>query len=439
MEGRRIRAQARRRRRRGVAGTALGLAMASAGVHAFVPVVPIALAGVLTWLAGGLLWPDVAPRTRRQVLALLVAGSAGLVWAAANGEPLAWGRALAGNAALIGMLSAVGFLRLIAAPAGGGEERLPSGRRGVVGTLLGLHLFGAVVNLSTVFIMAHRMVRDGRLDDRQLRVLTRGFPAAAFWSPFFAAMAAALTYAPGAHLTPLLMVGVPLAAVALAVTAVELAREPLGDFRGYPLHWGSLWLPGVLAAIILAGHWWDPTLSVLGMITVLAPLLTAAVLPFRDPAPVRLLSRQVVARLPLMANELGLFLAAGMLAAGLEGVVATLGGWVPFAHFGGLQAGVVLALMVAVSLVGVHPVIGIAAFGTLLAPLSPDPSLLAMTFLAGWGIGVAVSPLSGLNLALQGAYDVAPARVVRLNWRYGVVMVAASTVAFVLYARLVPG
>ncbi|MES9847862.1 MAG: hypothetical protein ABW145_05675, partial [Candidatus Thiodiazotropha sp.] len=40
----------------------------------------------------------------------------------------------------------------------------------------------------------------------------------------------------------------------------------------------------------------------------------------------------------------------------------------------------------------VHPVINIAALGTLLAPLQPDGTLLAMTFLSAWAVGVACSP-----------------------------------------------
>ncbi|WP_440997665.1 hypothetical protein [Arhodomonas sp. SL1] len=435
-DSRTTRKQARRRLRRATAGVALALAMAAAGVHAFAPVVPMAAAGLPAWLATALLWPDVARRTRIQALALLGAGGLGFAWTLAWGAAPAWGTALSGNAALIGMLAAVGFLRLIAAPQGE-QERLPSGRRGIGGTLLGLHLFGAVINISTVFIMGHRMAREGRLDDQQLRVLTRGFAAAAFWSPFFAAMAAALTYAPGARLDQIILVGLPLAVVALMVTAVELDREPLEDFRGYPLHPRSLALPAVLAAVILFVHSRAPELSVLGIITVFAPLLTAVLLPFREQRPAWLLGRQVTARLPLMANELTLFLSAGVLAGGLAGVVDTFGGWVPFAAFGGWQAGVVLAIMVLMALLGVHPVIGIAAFGTLLAPLDPDPSLLAMTFVASWAIGVTVSPLSGLNLALQGAYDIAPGRVLRANWRYGVIMVSVSTLAFMLYYRLV--
>ncbi|WP_435104634.1 hypothetical protein [Arhodomonas sp. AD133] len=431
----RIQKQARRRRRRAVAGIAIALAMAFAGAHAFIAGLPLAPAGVCAWLSGVVLWPDVARRSRVQAVALMIVGVAGLAWGVYCGVRLPWGRALAGNAALLGMLAAVGFLRLIAAPADEPGETLPAGRRGVVGTLVGLHAFGAVVNLSTVFIMAHRMASAGHIDDQQLRVLTRGFASAAFWSPFFAAMAAALTYAPGARLERVIAVGLPVALLALAITAVELARERLDDFRGYPLHAGSLWLPAVLAAVILILHGLAPDLSVLGIITVLAPALTALILPFREARPAALLSRQVTARLPLMANELTLFLAAGVMAAGLESVVATLGGWVPFSGFGGWQAGLVLACMVLLALVGVHPLIGIAAFGTLLAPLDPDPSLLAMTFLAGWAIGVAVSPLSGLNLALQGAYDIAPRRIIVANARYGAVMVAVTTVALVLYAN----
>ncbi|MBS1223890.1 MAG: hypothetical protein H6R24_568 [Proteobacteria bacterium] len=62
--------------------------------------------------------------------------------------------------------------------------------------------------------------------------------------------------------------------------------------------------------------------------------------------------------------------------------------------------------MVGVAAFGVHPIITIAVCGVWLAPLHPDPNLLAITLLMGWGIGIPVNPLSGLHLVIQGRYGI---------------------------------
>jgi hypothetical protein len=136
-----------------------------------------------------------------------------------------------------------------------------------------------------------------------------------------------------------------------------------------------------------------------------------------------------------MANELLLFLAAGLMAAGVDSSLSTLHGWLPFARFGGVEAALTLLFMYLISLAGVHPVIGIAVIGTLLAPLKPDTNLLAMTFLCSWAISVGTSPFSGMNLALQGRYRIAPLDFLRWNGRYSLFMLGASMAALIAYAN----
>ncbi|MGD8430935.1 MAG: hypothetical protein PVH31_11050 [Ectothiorhodospiraceae bacterium] len=431
-------AQARQRRqlRRGAAGVCLFGVIVGGALQAFWSGFPPMATGAAAWAAGVLLWPDLASRSRRQALVLLAVGVGGLALGWSRGMPPLWPQVFAGNAALIAMLAAVSFLRLITAPAEGEDHTPPAGRRAMRSTILGLHLFGAVVNLSTIFIMARRMAPHGHLDSRQVRLLTRGFSSAAFWSPFFAAMAAALTYAPGAKLGALVAVGLPLAVVALGVTLTELerSRERPDTFQGYPMNPRSLWLPALLGLIILVLHGIRPSLSVLGIIAALAPGITAVTLALRREPVLERVGAQITRGLPLMAGELSLFLAAAVMAGGLESVFATTGEWLPFTTFAGPQAAMVLAMLVALALVGVHPLIGIAAASSLLAPVVPDSNLLAMTFLCAWAIGVSVSPLSGLNLAMQGAYGLRGLDILRWNLPYGAVMLVTAMIALNVYA-----
>ncbi|MDD3517317.1 MAG: hypothetical protein PHQ14_03120 [Chromatiales bacterium] len=423
---------------RALAGWLLAGGVMLAVAQSFVPGLSKLAPALPIWLAGALLWRHANPRTRRQALVLLSLGIGGMLWGFAHGGPVDLRLALAANTLLIAMLAAVSFLRLVARPIADADERLPQGRRAVWGTLLGVHLFGAVINLSVVFIMGDRLAARRPLDARQFALLSRGFAAAAFWSPFFAAMAAALTYAPGARLPMLLTMGLPLAVLALVVTVSSRSRARDVEFTGYPMHFGALWLPATLALLVLLVHAIRPDWPVLVVICLLAPLLSIAYALLHRTQAAGALRRHVERDLPGMSNELLLFLAAGVMAAGVHALMAGLGGWLPFDRFGGVEAALTLFAMYALAFAGVHPVINIAVLGTLLAPLDPDPTLLAMTFLCAWATGVASSPFSGMNLALQGRYHIDPLDILRWNGPYSLLMVTLSAAVLMLYAWQFP-
>ena len=393
--------------------------------------VPLLYAGIPAWVAGLLVWPVTPRRTQIQGMILIAIGIAGLLVSAAHGAAIDWRHAISGNAALIAMLAAVSFLRLITTPAR--AEAMPRGGHSLWRTLLGVHLFGAVVNLSTVFIMARRMAADEQLTRNQYQVLVKGFAVASFWSPFFAAMAAALTYAPGAKLSVLIGFGAPMAALALLLALLEARRRGAQDFIGYPMNPAALWLPALLAVIILAVHAVMPEVSILGLIALLAPSVTAITLFLRREQAGVAIGRHIREGLPAMRAELVLFLSAGVTAAGLASLVATFEPSLPFDEFAAPQAALLLLALVIAAVGGIHPVIGVAAAAAIVQPLSPDPSLLASVFLTAWGLGIVASPLSGLNLALQGAYGIRPGEILRWNAPFSIALLIIASALLYLH------
>ncbi len=405
------------------------------------PGVSLLAAGLLGWTAALLLSYRLGRRQRIQSAWLVGLGVAGIVWGTLHGAPFDPTKILASNQGLVSLLAAVSFLRLVTRP-GGSDDRQPPprGRKALWRTLIGVHLFGAVINLSTVVILGDRMATRGRLGKRRALALSRGFAAAAFWSPFFSSMAAALTYAPGARLATVVLAGLPLAAVSLWLTAREIDPEDprLGaPFVGYPMNFTALWIPGLLVVIVLAAHALVPSWSILAIIALSAPLLTVGILivqqkhhawpPLRD---------HIRHGLASTANELALFLAAGVLAAGLISLTGQLGGWLPFERFGPVQASLLLMIMIGFATLGVHPVITIAACGVWLAPLHPEPNLLAITLLMAWGIGVPANPLSGLHLMMQGRYGIDGYAFLRWNAGYVLKCLGVGVGLLYLYAML---
>ncbi len=403
-------------------------------LHAYLPAFPAQIAGLCSWLAGALLWPLAGRTQKTQALLLAGTGLALMLWAGLHdGVQIDYARLLTQNLSLISMLAAVSFLKLVSMPAGRGGHAA-TGPWAFVRTLFGVHLFGAVINMSAVVIVGDRLARRGQIGENTTRLLTCGFASAALWSPFFAAMATALLYAPGARMTDFWPLTLPLTAFGLLLTflfARRASADALAGFRGYPMHFTALWVPALLVFGVLAVHEAAPALSVLTVVTTLAPLLALSVLPLRR-GPRRALrrSRQHIARgLPMMRGELTLFLAAGVLAVGLFAAQSALGLALPFERFDGAAACATFGVMLLLSYCGVHAVVSIAAVAALAAPLAPAPGLMAAMYLMVWGIGAACSPFSGLGLSLQGRYGLGARQILRWNLRYALIMYAAGCAA----------
>jgi hypothetical protein len=298
---------------------------------------------------------------------------------------------------------------------------------------MGVHLLGAVINISILVLMAERLRVSGALNRQAVVVLSRGFSVAAFWSPFFAAMAVALTYAPGAQLYPVVLTGLGLMFVAVLVSVLELGGlrlHKVADFRGYPLHFASVVIPLLLAVSVMVLHEWLPVVPVLMVVSMTSVLLTVIFLWAKRPqAAQQQLVAHVLSSGSRMARELSLFLGAGLLSIGVQTLSGTFG-WQPFSHFGGLQASLALAVAILVSLTGVHPVVSVSVLGSLLTPLHVNPNMLAVLFLCFWSLGVVASPFSGLNTILRSQFDASGMDVFTGNIRYVVLMWGVVSLLF---------
>ncbi|WP_239495229.1 hypothetical protein [Salinicola halophilus] len=395
---------------------ALILAMLGLSIAASLTSLPLWPAAILAWVATLRLFRRLPRASRRQAGALLAVGVA--LWAIAlfRGTPYPLLQAFVINQTLVMMFAGVSFLTM-ATPEVGKHDRQGSG---LVGTLLGSHLFGAAINLSVVFLFGERMQRDGRLTRSQALIVGRGFTAAAAWSPFFVAMGVALTYAPGLDYLTLLPWGLAAAAVLLALNFADVHRlqEP---FVGFPLERSALLLPCLLAVAVIGLHLMWPSLSIPLIIAMVSPPFSLLLMP-RHGRRSRL-RHQFTQGLQRLAPQFALFLSAGVISTGLAAVLASLPAELelPIRHFGHWQAWLSLGAIVAVSFTGIHPLIGIATLAPIVAPLDPDPILLGLLFLMSWALGTGSSPLSGSNLAICARYGIRAGDMLRWNLPYALI------------------
>lgn len=392
------------------------------------------VAGAVAWAAGLTMLPGLGVRQRRVVGALGLLGVLAILASAARGHAPDWVMMLSANQMLISLLVSVSFLRLVASPragfrspklAGHDSARAAShGRRAVWRSMLGIHLLGAVINISVLDIVGERIVRNGENYEARVLLISRAFSSAGFWSPFWGAAAAVFTYAPRARLSIMLLVGGVAALCGLAVSSVTVIRSlgaELRRFEGYPFSADAVAVPVSLVAAVLGVHVALPNAPVAAVIMICSLAITLLVLLRRGPRGMAAALRShAVTRLPRMDRELTLFLAAGILAAGFVDVTQTFGPWTPFSHFRAVQAFLLLTAMVIASIAGIHPVITIAAAAGFLQPIHPNPTLFAMTGLFAWAIQAAGAPLSGLNVVMHGRFGVDSFTLARWNAKYAV-------------------
>jgi hypothetical protein len=240
-------------------------------------------------------------------------------------------------------------------------------------------------------------------------------------------MAVVLTYVSGAQLSWIIIAGLPFTIAGFLVVYSEARLrypEQVESFVGYPMQASSLKVPALLVLSVVIAVWLLSDTSVLVVIASCALLVTVVTLLIRTDikSTLQQLVDYIVNGLPRMVNELTLFLAAGVLAAGTSAMIKNGALPNPFVVFDALTASKLLGIMLILAAMGIHPVILISSFTPLILTLDPDPNLLAVTYLFAWNLGTCSSPLSGTHLVFQGRYGIPSWKAAMWNWPYALIM-----------------
>ena len=402
--------------------------------------VPLSLVSCAFWLAVGLLWFDLEQRNRRQAGVLAGAGLAFLTAAwLGYGAKINWLKLLDGNTYVVAMLVGVSFIGLI----GNGKDcSVPSGstitgRYGATSIWLSVHLLGAILNLSSVLLVGDRLRRHGEIVIPQILALNRGLSSAALWSPFFASMGVVLILAPEMNFALILAFSLPLALLSGVLSVYDLSRRfGLDKVVGYSLSYKSLMVPVSLAILVIIFKYsLYPGATIISIITFLLPVV--AIVYNLTQGPYFLLRRlrsHTVNRLPSMRGEISLFLCAGLFAQGVSTFITAVtdSEWTVFAYFGVLQAVTSFLAIVASAMVGLHPIVGVSVLASVLDLEGSRQTLFAFVALCSWAVGTSISPLSGINLSLQGRYGVSGSIIMRHNLFYAGVMAGLVIVSVFL-------
>ncbi|RXJ88108.1 tellurium resistance protein TerC [Arcobacter sp. CECT 8985] len=341
------------------------------------------------------------------------------------------------NQFLISLLISVHFLRLISLSNLKEQETLPVGKKAFFKTYLGLHLFGSVINLSVVLLIADNLYKKAKLTKEQLIVLTRAFSTDAYWSPFFVAFAAATTYAHGSDIHYVLSLGLFLAILSFLYTYLELKYKQsysLSNFVGYPISMQTIWLPFILLVFVSLTHYFFENIKVIVLISFYCILLVFVFLSFKFN--IKKSIKKIVChsknKLPSMHSELILFLVAGLFGSAVSNMLLVNNINLPFSTFDGITASIILGVIILVSFLGIHPIISISILGHWMNTMPINQTLMGVMFLLSWGISVGTSPISGLNLTLQARYEVTIKQLFSINLLYALFSYIVSSLCLIL-------
>jgi hypothetical protein len=422
----------------GAFGIALALNMIVVPISVVVPQLD-PVAGAATVVAAALGIFEVRHMQRLLAFVLIGAGVLALGFALVLGARPSVVQLLTLNQTLVGMLTAVTFVRLITADHGVHRPRLV-GVPAIWRTAIVTQLLGSVINISAVTLVGDRLRHKGKLRISDALLLSRAYSPGAFWSPFWGASAAALTYAIGADTSVLLICGSLLAFVAFTISITMTVRafgDRLATYHGYPLSVRVLVLPITMGIIVIGLHRAIPTVKlavVVLMVSLVVPVAVLAVTRTRHLP--RIMSGHVVRGLRPMQSEAVLFTAAGALSVGRGALVDVVGFTVPAGYYNVWFAWLSVIAMTFVALVGVHPVVSIAAIAAVLGPVISEPTLFAMAGTIAWGTAAAVGPISGLNVFLAGRFGVSGFDVAKRNLPYLFVVVVLALPTLLLCAKL---
>ena len=406
---------------------AMILASALFSENSLIPLtVAYPFSGVAALAASILLFPNLRISARIQVGLLFGLGSVFLLIAYSRGISFSLIHAISRNALLLTMILSVGFLKLLL-DLETTHIRLPRGKKAHLHTLLGLGLFGSVINISAPILICDRLAIEKPIDRLTLRSISQVFCACSCWSPYFGGTALVLTYVQGVSIIYIMLTGLPLLLLTILwahTYSVVKDSKRIENFTGYPITLSKLWLPVSLTVAVVSLQALLPSMPILVVISLSALLLCTGVLWMRlgTKGCARTLYAHVLKGLPRSSNELLLFVSAGVLATGLSAFLASTDFELALTTYTLQAACITLAMMILTAAAGIHPVIQISVLTPLLLPINPDPELLAMTFLFAWALGNAASPLSGTHLILQGRYSISAWKLAVQNWPYVIPM-----------------
>lgn len=380
----------------------------------------ITFAIICFWISLSLMFKEL--KNKKLLISLFVAGNIILILCIFLDFKIDITKLFGINQNMITLLVSVGFLKLIATPKSEKIKTLPKGIKAYFQTYLGVHFFGAAINISAMIIIADKLYKNAKLTSAQIITIARAFSTDALWSIFFVAFAAASTYAPKLNLMIVVLSGLVLSFLVFLYTSKEIFKSyDIKNFIGYPLSFQTLYIPLVLSGLVLFSHYFYKDVQIITLISFFSLFLTIFILLVKEGlgGSLIILKKHIKEELPNMKGEISLFLIAGFFGMSVSFLLLGIDAKLPFEVYDYKVASLFLLIFLVLGFFGIHPIISIAIIGDLLH--NANHTLLAINFLMAWSLNVTNSPLSGVNLSISSRYNINTMDIFKLNLKYTII------------------
>jgi len=381
------------------------------------------------------LWNRISARSLLFVKAMLLLAVPGIFLAVAVADIDTLSQFLQGNIVIITLLVSVGLSMQATNTVDhtDGKAKASNGTSGFIITYAGVHFVGAIINYAAILFFGDNIKRRGKFTENHAILLARSFAAAGFWSPLLITMAFALSYSPGANYSEIALYGGLLALTSFIFSLIEFYVQPnKNQYQGIAVSFSEFRMPLIMASIILVLIAFFPNIKVLHLVICVSLLFF--IYDARKSF-VRSIKRNVEEQFPKYANEIALFLSAGILNVSLMYLVNQFDSY--FTGFVLTPSVSTIFLIVAALLtcVGVHPLVSVTIFASVVQVSNVTFNLLAFVILTAWAIGSSLGPLSGQNLGIGSRYDISSYRIMKNNIVHSIVLLCVANLIIYVFWR----
>lgn len=310
---------------------------------------------------------------------------------------------------------------------------------------------GVLVSLAVVPLVYEICRASSRSSNKKLlsSAISRGFTTCTIWAPTTAAIALVvkLTGTEWPQFFPYaISFGIIAGIVGYVMTIFEEKRAgedsnfipevPVEDFKLSKVVelsvFGMILIAGIAIISMITGI---STIIVVSLASLIYPVIWLGIIK-RLPILLREFKGDYFTnRLPMLKNEIVLFVGAGLLADSIN--YSHIGDYVPqimallVGHNALLLTVVIIGITLILSTLGVHPIVTVTIMGGTIqaATYGVTPTYLALVLATSWALGISISPSAANIIAVSGIVQESPIQVgIRWNGLY----VLVATVVFIL-------
>lgn len=385
------------------------------------------VSGVFYWLSLIFLFKKINKKSKVQSVIIFILSVPGLIVGFINGNQDLITNLLTNNVGIISLVIFVAFLNL-RKPSSTGDYEL-KGKKGFYSTYFYVHFIGSVINFASVTIFGDKMSRNSKISNEQGVLLSRSFASAGFWSPFFVTVAVAETYNPEYEYLKIFLSGALMAILSFCFSfIVFILSKKTSNFNGVKPAIETLKPPVFICLIVILIQFFYNEAKTINIVIIVSLFYGASFFIGNKKS----FSKHFIERFPSHYNEISLFLFSGLLGASIlclfdEFNLSNLSYSIsPILCISFMSFSLLLAC------IGVHPVISITIFYTILKNPGDSANLLAFTMISTWVIGSSLSSFSGQNIGISSRYGINSIVLMENNICHSIFMLVACSLAIFL-------